>query len=292
MLFADLGSENIWPYTRWRDAFYAWNESRHSRIIWQCFAPIIQAMPDENFKEVEQAITWWLETVANSMDIHEDIFYGLCNRTLELTREDSKDSNSPVGQAINHPVGNVTKALINLWFKKHKPNDNDTLPIAIESFFSKLCNTSIVHFRHGRVILASSLIPLFRADRGWTEKNLLPLFDWNIDVAEAKAAWEGFLWSPRLYWPLLLALKRQLLDTVNYYSELGEHRSQFAKFLTYAALSPGNGYSAKDFNKAFSALPQEALNEIARTLSQALDNTAEEREEYWENSIKPFWHDI
>lgn len=288
---ADLGSENIWSYTRWRDAFYAWNESKHSRIIWQCFAPIIQSMPDENFKEVEQAITWWLETVAKSMDTHENIFYGLCNRTLELTREDSKDSDSPVGQAINHPVGHVARALINLWFKR-EPNDNDTLPEDIEIFFSKLCDATKEHFRHGRVILASSLIPLFRVDCDWAEKNLLPLFDWNIDVAEAKAAWEGFLWSPRLYWPLLLAFKRQLLDTVHHYMELGEHRSQFAKFLTYAALSPGDGYSAKDFNKAFKTLPQEALNVIAQTLPQALENTAEKREEYWENSIKPFWHDV
>ncbi len=63
------------------------------------------------------------------------------------------------------------------------------------------------------VLLGSRLIAIFRVDRPWTEQYLLPLFSWVIP-GDAKAVWEGFLWSPRLYQPLLIAFKQQFLEAV------------------------------------------------------------------------------
>lgn len=146
--------------------------------------------------------------------------------------------------------------------------------------------------RHGRVLLASRLIALFRVDRPWTEQYLLPRFDWAVDPMEAKAVWEGFLWSPRLYRPLLLAFKPQLLETARHYGDLGEHGQQFAAFLTYAALGPVDGYSMEEWRAAIAALPYEGLQESAQALVQALEGAAEQREEYWKNRIQPFWQDV
>ncbi len=115
------------------------------------------------------------------------------------------------------------------------------------------------------------MIPLFRVDRPWTEQCLLPRFDWTADPIEAKAAWEGFLWSPRLYQPLLLAFKPQFLETARHYGELGEHAQQFAAFLTYAALGPVEDYTAEDWRAALAALPREGLQESAEALVQALE---------------------
>jgi hypothetical protein len=129
-------------------------------------------------------------------------------------------------------------------------------------------------------------------DSVWTKKYLIPSFDWNNNAEEAKAVWEGFLWSPRLYHPLLLAMKPHLLDTVHQYQELGEYSKQYAAFLTYAALSQIDGYKIEDFQNAFNELPQKALKEVARTLCQAIASAEDQREKYWTNRIKPFLHDI
>jgi hypothetical protein len=215
----------------------------------------------------------------------------LCGRILRLLPQDAVDTDEPVTQAINHPVGHVTQALLNLWFKR-EPNDNDTLPKNIEPFFTQLCDTTIKQFRHGRVLLASRLIALFRVDRQWTEKHLLPLFDWQTYPAEAKGVWAGFLWSPRLYSPLLIAFKSQFLETAHHYADLDEHGRQFAAFLTYAALDPVGGYTKQDFQKAVGALPQEGLQEAAQALAQALEGSGEQREDYWRNRIQPFWQNI
>lgn len=288
----DLAKEGIWPIERWKDAFYAWSDKdRLARRTWRCFAPLVQAMPNDRLEKVAYALTWWLRKVSETIDSNEDIFMDLCRHILSLPYEKEEGKEDPVSHAINHPVGHVTEALLNLWFKR-KPSDNEGLPDDIEPFFTQLCDTQVGQFRHGRVLLASRLIALFRVDRSWTETHLLPIFDWTRNPIEAKAVWEGFLLSPRLYQPLLIAMKESFLATASHYGELGGLSQQFAAFLTYAALMPLDGYTAPDFREAIGALPQEGLEQVAQTLAWALEATGDQREEYWKNRIQPFWHQV
>ena len=287
----DLSLEGIWPAVRWLEALQAWSERGGVARSWRFFARLVRAMPDKVLKEIAQAVSWWLEVVSKSIDRDEAILLDLCSRILSLPNQDGEDNDQPVTRAINHPVGHVTQALLNLWFRR-EPNDNDMLPIDIEPFFTQLCDTPLEKFRHGRVLLASRLIALFRVDRPWTELHLLPLFDWIRHPGEAKAAWEGFLWSPRLYRPLLIAFKAQFLDTAHHYGELGEHSRQFAAFLTYAALDLIDGYAPHDFQSAIGALPQKGLQQAAQALVQALEGAGEQREEYWKNRVQPFWQQV
>lgn len=113
-----------------------------------------------------------------------------------------------------------------------------------------------------------------------------------VNPSEARAAWEGFLWSPRLYRPLLIAFKAQFLDTARHYGALGEHSRQFAAFLTYAALEPVEGYTTEDFETAIGALPLEGLQEVSQALSQAMEGAGDRREDYWRNRVEPFWHRV
>ena len=107
----------------------------------------------------------------------------------------------------------------------------------------------------------------------------MPLFSWS-NPAEAKAVWEGFLWSPRIYQPLMAALKSHFLESANHYADLGEHRQQFAAFLTYVALGPTKGYTLQELRSAIGALSQEGLEESAVALSQSLEGAADQREDY------------
>jgi hypothetical protein len=295
----DLARENVWPAERWREALQVWSEDGMVVRSWRYAAPLVETMPDTLVRALAHGVTWWLQATSKSIDRHEAILLHLCQRVLGLPLDegsgirggDGEAIQQPVTDAINHPVGRVTEALINLWFK-HEPNDGDRLPANIGPLFTQLCDVRVQPFRHGRVLLASRLIALFRVDRQWTEQYLLPRFDWAVDPTEAKAAWEGFLWSPRLYQPLLLAFKPQFLDTARHYGELGEHRQQFAAFLTYAALGPVDGYTAEEWRAAIAALPQEGLQESAQALVQALEGAADQREEYWKNRVQPFWQDV
>jgi len=300
-LFAlgDLAQGGVWPAGRWREALQAWAEEGMVLRSWRYAAPLVQTMPDAVLLEIDHAVTWWMEAASKSISRHEDILLNLCRRVLALPLEAGSGSRiirngvetyDPVGSAINHPIGHATQALINLWFKQN-PNDDDLLPVDLKPIFTALCDVQVDRFRHGRVLMGSRLIAFFRVDRPWTEQHLLPLFGWSNPV-EAKAVWEGFLWSPRLYQPLLAAFKSQFLDSANHYADLGEHRQQFATFLTYAALGPTEGYTVEEFRAAIGALPQEGLEESAQALSQALEGAADQREDYWRNRAQPFWQQI
>ena len=289
----DLAKDNVWPADRWSEALQTWAEEGKVLPSWRYAAPLVQNMPDSVLQEIAHSVTWWMEVTSKSINRHEGILLELCRRVLSLPLEaGSKDvvTHDPVSSAINHPIGHVTQALINLWFKKN-PNDNELLPADLKPILTTLCDVKEDRFRHGRVLLGSRLIAFFRVDRPWTEQYLLPLFSWS-NPAEAKAVWQGFLWSPRLYQPLLIAFKPEFLDSAHYYAELGEYKQQFSTFLTYAALGPTEEYATDEFQSAIGKLPQEGLEESAQALSQALEGAAEQCEDYWKNRVQPFWQQI
>jgi len=293
----ELSQNEVWPLGRWRKALQTWSEEGIVLRSWRYAAPLVQTMPDAVLQDICHAVTWWMEVVSKSINCHEDILLNLCRRVLALeigseSRVIRKriETYDHVESAINDPNGHVTQALINLWFKQ-KPNDNDLLPAELRDIFTLLCDVQIDRFRHGRVLLGSQTISFFRVDRTWTEQYLLPLFDWSNPL-EAKAVWEGFLWSPRIYQPLLIALKSQFLESAHHYADLGRQRQQFVTLLTYAALGKTDGYTMEEFRLAIGVLPQEGLEESAQVLSQALESAADQSEDYWKNRVQPFWHEI
>lgn len=298
-LFAlyDLAKVDIWPAGRWREALQVWGEERMVLRSWHYAAPLVQAMPNDVLEEITNSVTGWIEKISQSINTYDNTLVELTHRVLGFSFNigsgimlNGVPTARPVTEAINHPIGHLTQALINMWLKQN-PNDNDLLPSEFKPIFTKLCNTQVAEFRHARVLIGSRLIAFFRVDRLWTEQYLLPLFNWK-NPSEASALWEGFLWSPRLYQPLMTAFKSQFLDSAKHYADLGEHRQQFARFLTYAALGPNENYTIEDFRDAISTLPQEGLEESAQTLYQALEGASDQREDYWKNRVKPFWQEI
>jgi hypothetical protein len=286
-----LAQQNNWPDERWRAALQAWGEEKLRDCSWRFMAPVVVGAPDDLVQALSHGIGWWLQAVAKTFKVHEDHFLTLAQRILRLDFEDDSDADDPVFHAINHPVGYVTRALLD-WWCRQEPDDGQGLPEAIKLIFTELCDTQIAKFRHGRVLLAAHALLLFRVDKDWSEQHLLPLLDWNRSQSEARAAWEGFLWSPRLYRPLMEAIKPAFLDTVNHYAQLGKHSEQFAAFLTFATLDLDDTFTIAQRAIAIRALPAEGLRKSAQTLVQALESAGDKREDYWRNRVLPFWEKI
>lgn len=297
LALSDLAQEGVWPPERWREALQVWSEDGMLMRSWLHAAPLVQRMPNDVVQEIAHSVTSWVERASRSINQHQDIFLDLCRRVLDLPIEtgigitrNGEPIDQPVSEAINHPVGHITEALINFWLLRN-PNDNEQIPAPIRQLFTQLCDTRVERFRHGRVLLGSRLIVLFRVDRAWTEQYVLPLFNWDNPI-EARSVWEGFMWSPRLYQPVLVAFKAQLLATTPHYVNLGEHRQQFAAFLTHVAITRPEGYTVEELRVAIGELPSDGLERSAQALSQAIEGASDQREEYWKNRIQPFWQAV
>lgn len=292
-LFAlkDLAEKDMWLLNRWKPAFQTWGNHRFAKKVWIHGAPFIQNIPNHLLENVIHSFCRWMKEASKLTDCHHKIFIELCEKVLEIYTENTDDiiSESPVFDAINHPIGVIAQTLINLWFHS-KPNDNEKLRKDFLKIFSTLTNVEHTLYRHGRVILAANLISLYRVDKIWTETHLLSLFKW--DHKEAKNMWEGFLWSPRMYAPLLISIKEDFLKTAANYSQLGEHKSQYIRFLTYVALNNLDGYDLSDFVELFDQLPQEALNESAGALVEYIRIYEDQSEEYWKSRVTIFWRKV
>lgn len=294
-LFA-LARENFWPTARWQRALHAWSEERLRKISWKRFASFFMDAPDPVVSDLAHGIGGWLQAVSKVFEIHAGAFFVLCGRVLSLSHENmdnAENADSPVTAAINHPVGYVTQALLDWWYRRDLQN-NQGLPPEIEPFFTRLCATQYVGFRHGRVLLAAHAINLFLIDRRWFDQHLLPLFDWHRSKAEARAVWEGFFWSPRLVRSHLAAIKPALLETARHYDEIGDHARQYAAFLTHASLDRGDTFSVEELREAFRVLPEEGLAEAASALARGIEGAGagEQRSSYWTRRVAPFWKDI
>lgn len=287
-----LSRAGEWPTSRWREALQAWAEEKLLKRSWQFMGPVLNDAPDETLKELAHTLGWWLQSIAKTFEGHEPVFFNLIQRLLVLERDDGVETNEdPVFQAINHPVGHVTEAALRWWYRQSL-DDGQGLPDAVKALFTELCDTQIASFRHGRVVLATHVITLFRVDRNWAKQHLLPLFDWDRSSDEARAAWEGFLRSPRLYWPLLEAIKQPFLTTAEHYARLGKSDEQFAALLTFAALEPGNTLSKAELAAATRSLPPDGLRSTAQALVRALEGSGEQRSEYWRNRVLPYLKSI
>jgi len=114
------------------------------------------------------------------------------------------------------------------------------------------------------------------------------LFDWQQFEIEARAAWDGFLWSPRLYRPLLAAIKQPFLETAEHYEQLGMRADQYAAFLTFAALDPGDTFTTEELAEATRKLPTAGLQRALIAVTDALKSSGEQRSEYWRNRVVPY----
>lgn len=286
-----LAQENCWPASRWREALQAWSEGKHVSRAWRYMAPVLARAPNEAMASLTHGVGSWLRTIAKTFVGHEEEFFTLGHRVLELHNRDGSDTDDPVGRAINHPVGQVTEALLQWWYRQSL-EDGRGLPVELKPTFTELCDGRIEKYRHGRVLLAAHVIALFRVDRDWASEHLLPHFEWQLSEHEARSTWEGFLWSPRLYRPLMEVLKGSFLDSARHYEALGKHRVQYASLLTYAALDPGDTFTSSELAGAVRALPPEGLRYAANALVNALEGAGDQRADYWANRVAPFINNL
>jgi len=276
-----------WPQARWNDALHVWSDKKLASRSWQSIAPVLARAPEEVLSRLAHSLGRWLTAVAKGLEGDDQLFFATIRRVLALDVPDAPQSDEPITLAINHPMGHVTEALIFWWFRQ-SPSDDQGLPEQLKSMLTELCQFPGERLRHGRVLLASHLVALFRGDPVWTRQHLLPWFDWKRSQAEARAVWSGYLWTPRVDRPLMDALKPYFPATASHYDDLGKFREQYASLLTFVALDKGDAFTTEELRDHTGLLPPDGLHAAARTLRQSLEAAGEQRGEYWNNRVVPY----
>ena len=287
----DLANQGEWLEERWGQAFSTWADDELLKKSWDRIPKVIIDAPDSLIGAVAVYLGRWLRDQASKFEGPEKLFFDLIERILKLEYPDviEDDEYDPLTHAINHPAGIATEALLNWWYRRSL-EDGQGLPDEIRHLLTHICDTKYEGLRHGRVILATHVINLFRVDQEWTSMNFLPLFDWQQSEDEARAVWTGFLWSPRFYRPLIAAIEQPFLETAQHYEKLATPHRQYASLLMLAGMDPDETIIKKELSNAIRQ--KGLLSATAVQLTRALKGAGEQRVDYWHNRVKPYFQSI
>ncbi|NKL21117.1 anti-phage defense-associated sirtuin Dsr1 [Rhizobium leguminosarum] len=285
----NLAGRGIWPGPRWRQALQSWSTDGLAPLSWLKVAGAAAAVPDQHLSELARGLSWWMGAVAKKPFQQPDLFVALIQRIFALYRDCAFEPGEDAqGRALNHPVGLATQALLQSWYQQGL-EDAQGLREPFASLMGELCMTEFAGLHLGRIILARSVITLFRVDAPWTSERLLPYFDWAANPQYALSMWQAFLQSPRLFWPLLERLKSEFIETARHIGELGgTYERQYVTFLAFAAIQTDKSYTEGDFQQAFDELPSSAFEAVAEALLQGVSGAGDRRTEYFENRVLPF----
>ena len=179
----------------------------------------------------------------DALAINERLFWQLWDRLFDNALSAGESSGPPedddwVHRAINRPIGDLTKALLNVMFRRSL-QARKGLPDDLRPRFERLVVASDPDvLRLGRVILASRLHYLFAVDPAWMADRLIPFFDWGRSEDEAIALWCGYAWQPRIDADLWAVLKSSFFDafTPARLARLGTSAKNIASLLMVAGV--------------------------------------------------------
>ena len=103
---------------------------------WRYLAPTLSTAPDEILQALSHSISRWIRASAKVLSDHRNLFIPLADRILRLDFQDGVVTDEPLMSAINHPVGHITQALLDWWYRDSL-KDNQGIPDSLRPILIK-----------------------------------------------------------------------------------------------------------------------------------------------------------
>jgi hypothetical protein len=247
----ELIARQMWNGDMWASLLAAWRSATLDDESWARVLGLLDSHPQIGNGSASPTVSF-LEHTSDRKDIADPQLERL-ERVGErlLPASDTQPAGVHRGDgstdwltsAINHPAGQValtwTKALAR---RMALAEDQwPGIPEAVRGRFEGLLTGGGANGELARVAFASQLHFLFRADRPWTEVNIIPLFDWDSDAIRAAQAWDGFVCWGRWNDALFDQMQPYVLQTFQRMADLGNQQEGFV-----AALAGVAAFSARD----------------------------------------------
>ena len=285
-------NQGEWTPRFWQEALYAWADEKFQNDSWQKVADVLLKMPEDKVESIADALALWLRAQAKSFERNTETFFLLIQRIIKLNKPAEETvHDDAVSYAINNPIGRATEALVYWWYRQ-KPKPEDGLEPTFASILNEISDPEIVKLRPGRVILAHHLSSLHMVDPHWANTYAVPLFSWKVSQIDASYAWQGFLWSPRAYLPLIEVLKSDLLETASYYAKLSHYAEQYVDLMTFLGVNSGNMFQDDALKNAFAILPPKGLQIAVRSMTRMMEGVSENHQKYWTDQLRPFFRRV
>ncbi|MFC1682733.1 SIR2 family protein [Candidatus Zixiibacteriota bacterium] len=289
-VFSYLSTNENWHRHIWQAGLMGFTDIDEN--TWEAVSPLLVKANPELYREIGWAIARWTRKNAASLEggSREEIsFWSIFTSTLENTSDDEKPNRAQraIDFAINHPVGIITEALMDR-FSVYNLKVGQGIPEgSLQACVNRLLPSGAQSLLAGKIILASRL-PFFHAvDTEWTEKNLIPLFNWKESKLVAWI-WQGYLFSPRISIDLANALKEHMIGAIEHISQLGVLAGKLCQLFTFVCLEYPEVYKLQEHQNALNAMGKKDLVHVAELFWRIIRDDAGSADNYWRNRIQPF----
>lgn len=287
-----LAQEDIWPLRSWQIALAAWAVSEEALLCsWSHLAITLTNAPKKEFGCLANEISLWLYGAAGVLNDNGGQFFSLIDRVLSQEQQTNMVKSCLFKQAINHPVGQVTRALV-IWAGREKPTGSASMNDAVKERLTNIIQNGAAGFEFGRLCLAHKLKALYLLEPEWVEEYLLPLFNWERSDYNARMAWTGLLSKNNFRLSLLSLIKNEFLSTATRLDLLGEQqRRKYVSWLAFISIQNGFNFSQEALSEATRALPAKDLASVVRVMAKKIEDTPD-KENCWHNYILPYIDNI
>jgi hypothetical protein len=260
---------------------------------WRYAGMAMAALQDDCLRECALDAARWLRSAPDHVRaIGIEAWWALWDRLWSVSQQVARSGGEGeidrwVGLAINHPSGVLAEVLLaRLWSLELRTASG--IPNEVADRFDIMLSGETLAHRLARVILASRLPQLFQLDQRWAAAKLIPLMHIG-SKEETPGLWQGYLWAPRLWPDLLMAIKGPLLEALAHSSTLGgEYGSQLRRLFTFACLEVPHGFSDAEVQSSLRALSCDELTDVVWVLGAHLEQAADRAEEQWTKRVRPF----
>jgi hypothetical protein len=257
---------------------------------WGEIAPLLNEADPEFYREDPRPIAHWTKKNISPIECgaHEEhYFWVIFESLLDNVSDREEPIREAVNYAINHPVGIITEALIDRFNACRLKVDEGIPDGHLQECVNQLITSENQASFAGKIILASRLHYFHAIDPGWTEENLIPLFDWEGSELAA-LIWQGYLWSPRISADLAIALKNHLVNAVKHVDQIEASAERLIQLFTVVCLEHSDLYTAKEQHDVLVNVGTDGLVYVAEFFWRSISGDSKSANNYWRNRVQPF----
>ncbi|MBW2004818.1 MAG: hypothetical protein JRI72_09430 [Deltaproteobacteria bacterium] len=233
----------------------------------------------------------WQKTYKVGLDFFGNLLNRLASifKSFDYEREKKDDPVEWIQRAANHPYGDLTELYLEYAHQGVTEKEKVEIDSKIIKFFEFTIDNYDYGTRYGLCVLGRRLSWFEAIVPDWTEKNLIPAFNWANNKEMALIAWSGYLWNRTLSRYLSKLFDDYFLDAAQHYKEFGKEE-QKGLTIHVAALIWFKDIEMTNLKKFTSLIDREGRINILAMWQQHLARAEKPiAESFWNTTIIPYW---
>ncbi len=294
----ELASQENWDADLWQGLISAWSNANHSETEYETALKLLSriALLTRYSRLVADFLyalvagggkPYALPVLSHAHEVAVALW-----RSLDRTQEE-QEPDSWLQRAINHPAGKLAQFWLHglsRWRQQHELKP-DTIDEKYRSVLTEALGEATTIARLAKSVIASQFAFLFSADPTWTTEHLLPLFSGEREMADFRAAWDGFS-----YWGRLTPAVAECLETSFLFAaervdvELVACSDRFVDMYTALLVHYASDVVTKWIPALFKAATEKTRGHFTwsvQTFLRKMDDAA--KASLWQRWLKGYW---